>query len=107
MNSSRTPRVAGDFAGFVGAGVRLLLYIAATQCYHPGRKRPDPEKKNRNKKGRISIYKSLRESSVTLLGGHQAPLTYELPLRDTEGILQPYGAALQRMQVCMVGPEEP
>lgn len=44
MNNSRMPRVAGDLAGSAGAGVRLLSYIAATQCYHPREKRPDPEK---------------------------------------------------------------
>lgn len=94
MNNSRIPRVAGDFAGFVGAGVRLLLYMA-TQCYHPRQKGPDPkEEKNRRAKGRISMYKSMREYSVTLPGGHQALLTYELPLQDTTRTEHP--AALRR-----------
>lgn len=85
MNNSRTPRVAGDFAGFVGAEVRLLLYIAATQCYHARQKRPDPgKKKKRNKKCGISIYKSMREYPVTLPEGHQDPLTYKLPLHNTD-----------------------
>lgn len=40
MINSRTPRVAGDFAESMEAGVRLVLYMAATPCYlgTPGKK---------------------------------------------------------------------
>lgn len=89
MINSRTPRVAGDFAESIEAGVRLVLYMAATPCYlgTPGKRDLTQMKKGRKKerdrkKDRISIYKSMREYLVALPGRKQALLTCRLPLHN-------------------------
>lgn len=77
----------------------------------PGESAPAQRRKKEEKKksrwGRTSMYRIVSEYSVTLPGGYQA-LTYRLPLQQHgRRLLQPYGAASQRMQLCMVGHKEP